>query len=150
MIFHGGIFPVRRQLPFSPDLVQAIGVGGREIRRKRFRSGISPLRVRSDDSAAGQPGRSSRGERSRNFRVGGWFIGEDAGAKKKTSKCLVSKSGKKFPAPCYSPTVLPVVPSPLESLTVVFGKGTSVTTPLWAPEKNYKKLKQVDVEYSKE
>ena len=43
---------------------------------------------------------------------------------------------KKFPAPCYSPIVKFTVPSPLESLTYVFGKGTGVSTPLWAPEKN--------------
>ena len=42
----------------------------------------------------------------------------------------------KNPAPCYSPTVKFAVPSPLRSLTTVFGKGTCVTTSLWAPEKN--------------
>ena len=42
----------------------------------------------------------------------------------------------KYPAPCYSPTVKFAVPSPLRSLTTVFGKGTCVTTSLWAPEKN--------------
>ena len=45
----------------------------------------------------------------------------------------------KYPAPCYSPTVKFAVPSPLRSLTTVFGKGTCVTTSLWAPEKNQNK-----------
>lgn len=40
----------------------------------------------------------------------------------------------KLPAPCYSPAVLPAVPLPQGSLTVVFEMGTSVSTPLWAPE----------------
>ena len=50
----------------------------------------------------------------------------------------------KNPAPCYSPTVKFAVPSPLRSLTTVFGKGTCVTTSLWAPEKNQiKKIKSI-------
>ena len=44
---------------------------------------------------------------------------------------------KKFPAPCYSPIVKFTVPSPLEPLTTVFGKGTCVTAPLWTPEKKF-------------
>ena len=49
--------------------------------------------------------------------------------------CEANRSEKKFPAPCYSPIVKFTVPSPLEALTTVFGKGTCVTPPPWAPEK---------------
>ena len=41
---------------------------------------------------------------------------------------------RRFPAPCYSPIVKFTVPSPLEPLTTVFGKGTCVSAPLWTPE----------------
>ena len=56
--------------------------------------------------------------------------------KKKRADCVRSNqlSVKKFPAPCYSPIVKFTVPSPLEALTTVFGKGTCVTPPPWAPE----------------
>ena len=37
---------------------------------------------------------------------------------------------KKFLASCYSPTLMCAVPSPLELLTTVFGKGTCVSSPL--------------------
>ena len=55
--------------------------------------------------------------------------------KKKRADCVRSNqlSVKKFPAPCYSPIVKFTVPSPLEALTTVFGKGTCVTPPPWAP-----------------
>ena len=54
--------------------------------------------------------------------------------KKKLRLCAKQSEVKKFPALCYSPTVKFAVPSPLGSLTTVFGKGTCVTTPLLAPE----------------
>ena len=56
--------------------------------------------------------------------------------------CEANRSVKKFPAPCYSPIVKFTVPSPLEALTTVFGKGTCVTPPPWAPEKITMKKKQ--------
>ena len=61
--------------------------------------------------------------------------------KKKRVDCVRSNqlSVKKFPAPCYSPIVKFTVPSPLEALTTVFGKGTCVTPPPWAPENIPKK-----------
>ena len=57
------------------------------------------------------------------------------GKKKDLFVCEANRSVKKFPAPCYSPIVKFTVPSPLEALTTVFGKGTCVTPPPWAPEK---------------
>ena len=54
--------------------------------------------------------------------------------KKNLVLCAKQYEVKKFPAPCYSPIVKFTVPSPLEALTTVFGKGTCVTPPPWAPE----------------
>ena len=53
-------------------------------------------------------------------------------AKKRLRKRVRNTFGvlKRFPAPCYSPIVDFTVPSPLGSLTTVFGKGTCVATPL--------------------
>ena len=60
--------------------------------------------------------------------------------------CEANRSVKKFPAPCYSPIVKFTVPSPLEALTTVFGKGTCVTPPPWAPEKiTMKKGKSMEI-----
>ena len=56
-------------------------------------------------------------------------------AKKNLKLCAKQLEVKKFPAPCYSPIVNYTVPSPLEPLTTVFGKGTCVSAPLSAPEK---------------
>ena len=53
-----------------------------------------------------------------------------ARAKKNLKLCAKQLEVKKFPAPCYSPIVKCTVPSPLESLTTVFGKGTCVSAPL--------------------
>ena len=58
-----------------------------------------------------------------------------ARAKKNLKLCAKQLEVKKFPAPCYSPIVNYTVPSPLEPLTTVFGKGTCVSAPLSAPEK---------------
>ena len=55
--------------------------------------------------------------------------------KTRLNVCETSRRVKKFPAPCYSPIVKFTVPSPLEPLTAVFGKGTCVSAPLSAPEK---------------
>ena len=51
-------------------------------------------------------------------------------AKKSFGRVRNNRSPKRFPAPCYSPIVNCTVPSPLGSLTTVFGKGTCVATPL--------------------
>ena len=56
--------------------------------------------------------------------------------KKKPPSVCETDGGKKFPAPRYSPIVKFTVPSPLGSLTTVFGKGTCVSTPLWTPKNN--------------
>ena len=50
--------------------------------------------------------------------------------KTRLNVCETSRRVKKFPAPCYSPIVKFTVPSPLEPLTAVFGKGTCVSAPL--------------------
>ena len=50
--------------------------------------------------------------------------------KKKLKSVRIDLSLKKFPASCYSPIVKFTVPSPLEPLTTVFGKGTCVSAPL--------------------
>ena len=56
------------------------------------------------------------------------FTGKESN-KKNLVLCAKQYEVKKFPAPCYSPIVKFTVPSPLESLTNVFGKGTCVSTP---------------------
>ena len=54
----------------------------------------------------------------------------ESGQKKTRARvCETRVRVKKFPAPCYSPIVKFTVPSPLEPLTAVFGKGTCVSAP---------------------
>ena len=54
----------------------------------------------------------------------------NSGKKKTRARvCETRERVKKFPAPCYSPIVKFTVPSPLEPLTAVFGKGTCVSAP---------------------
>ena len=60
-------------------------------------------------------------------------------SKARSGKARSLREQKKFPASCYSPIVKFTVPSPLEPLTTVFGKGTCVSAPLWTPEKYYNK-----------
>ncbi len=50
---------------------------------------------------------------------------------------------EKNPAPCYSPILYRIVPSPLRPLTSVFGMGTGVSTSLWIPGKEKKKERMV-------
>ena len=50
--------------------------------------------------------------------------------KARYGKAKSLRAQKKFPASCYSPIVKYTVPSPLEPLTTVFGKGTCVSAPL--------------------
>ena len=45
-----------------------------------------------------------------------------------------------MPASSYSPAVKYAVPSPQGPLSIVFGMGTWVTSPLWTPVKNVKKM----------
>ena len=53
-----------------------------------------------------------------------------ARAKKRPPTANNRRSKIKFLASCYSPTLMCAVPSPLELLTTVFGKGTCVSSPL--------------------
>ena len=106
-----GCYPPQRSKALTP--IRPLAWGIRVLRTKRQGSGL-PVRDRSR--------RGARHEFTRQ--------------KKKRADCVRSNqlSVKKFPAPCYSPIVKFTVPSPLEALTTVFGKGTCVTPPPWAPE----------------
>lgn len=72
-------------------------------------------------------------------RVAAVGIEKLSGHKKNPEGVRIRRGKVKIPAPCYSPTLWCAVPSPLELLTTVFGKGTCVASPLWAPEIKLKK-----------
>ena len=66
-----------------------------------------------------------KGGRSASLIPTAW----NADTKKPVGRVRNVRRVKKFPALCYSPIVKFTVPSPLEPLTTVFGKGTCVSAP---------------------
>ena len=77
-----------------------------------------------------RPGRGARLPFSKPWCASGTSVLVPRQKKTRLNVCETSRRVKKFPAPCYSPIVKFTVPSPLEPLTAVFGKGTCVSAPL--------------------
>ena len=92
-------------------------------------AGTVPVPVRGP-GAMRRPGRGARLSFPKPWCASGTSVLVPRQKKTRLNVCETSRRVKKFPAPCYSPIVKFTVPSPLEPLTAVFGKGTCVSAPL--------------------
>ena len=113
------IIPLKRQTRHCPLTRQGSGAA----------AGTVPVPVRGP-GAMRRPGRGARLPFPKPWRASGTSVLVPRQKKTRLNVCETSRRVKKFPAPCYSPIVKFTVPSPLEPLTAVFGKGTCVSAPL--------------------
>ena len=113
------IIPLKRQTRHCPLTRQGSGAA----------AGTVPV-TDSGPWAMRRPGRGARLPFPKPWCASGTSVLVPRQKKTRLNVCETSRRVKKFPAPCYSPIVKFTVPSPLEPLTAVFGKGTCVSAPL--------------------